>query len=1117
MRRIIFLIAAFFVLMQITQAELSAPDTVPPTVPVSYVDIRGEVVDAASQIAPFTWTGQNFAGLHYDTDRNLMSEALTATVTVPDAIDRGNLVYTTYRVGSDYANPEIGEYFEIWWFGEKYMAINGKPYVISPILIEMEENDKKVLMTGEVWYLGNGYSLTAERIDIDANEVWLALNKGGVEVYSSIIRLYDHGDWFNNCMDISGSLGAYTKTTGDVRTARTFVYQTGVGSEADVPIISVYVDAIFRGTTTNLVQLKYAILIDDDLINIIDEGAGILEMRTVTSESVVLDSDRDISLDPDSDFHIAEGLWLHVADDPDGDGVSNCRYYPYIRHGCSDPDPDPTPTPTPAPPPPTPPPVREVEIRGEVAEPTGTQTDSRMWDARNFAAFPYDLDRDVASEILTIAPGTLSGYDRTIEEGNIRYTTTTRDVDFDCSRWGSYRAINFMAEEYFAGYDKTETDSEIIDNADDISLISKGKLLKVLIDEDRRHTISTGASLQLEEGYTLKVVQLDVSGNRAQLELTRNGQSVPGGTMIVDAPDTFVYTKDIGSADDVPIIAVHIRGIYAGTETNMIAIDGIFRISEKYITVKAGENYGEMEITSVSSNRITMKNYDDIRLSEEGNVINLMGRIKLRVADNETLRFAPVVEFTDPGTYEIRGAIRSLNGTQPDEIVWDARNFSAFWYDMDSDAATETLVIVPDTLSGDRTIEEGRLYYATHPVRREYELHEARGLTVAGDAEYMAEGWMGEQYVAVGGRADRLRRLLVEFEYDDKRTLSAGEAWNIGYGFTLTARQIDLEENKVWFSLSRGGRELDEEVISYDPGYDGQDRVYTYTEDIGGASDVPVFSCYVDAIFRGTDSNIVQIKYVVLIDDFPLRIDSGDRFGRMVAVNATSGEVVLMNNETIDLVAGSSVEITDTMYFRVADDPVLRLYPATERTIDSDDAPPNEGEYIFNSELQVNEGITIETSLHIEVVEVKRIPLECAKFRITSYQKPTRTMTVFKEDGPLVNSYSTYSGASIYLDVVGVSGNSVEFKVTGPSNWHVTEYYDVVSEDPVQPIDTDGDGVPNIWDADNSTPEGYWVNRWGVGRMWGDMNGDCVVTSVDALMILQAANAATELGGVFSN
>ena len=110
-------------------------------------------------------------------------------------------------------------------------------------------------------------------------------------------------------------------------------------------------------------------------------------------------------------------------------------------------------------------------------------------------------------------------------------------------------------------------------------------------------------------------------------------------------------------------------------------------------------------------------------------------------------------------------------------------------------------------------------------------------------------------------------------------------------------------------------------------------------------------------------------------------------------------------------------------------------------------ASGNDSYYIFDNELQVNEGVTIETSIHIEVVEVKRIPLERAKFRITSYQKPERTITVFTEDGPQANRYETYSGVSIYLDVIGVYSDSVQFRVSGPSNWHVTDYYDVEPEE----------------------------------------------------------------------
>jgi len=63
----------------------------------------------------------------------------------------------------------------------------------------------------------------------------------------------------------------------------------------------------------------------------------------------------------------------------------------------------------------------------------------------------------------------------------------------------------------------------------------------------------------------------------------------------------------------------------------------------------------------------------------------------------------------------------------------------------------------------------------------------------------------------------------------------------------------------------------------------------------------------------------------------------------------------------------------------------------------------------------------------------------------------------------------------------------------------------------IQSADTDDDGVPDVWDVDNSTPTGYWTDLQGNGRMWGDMNGDCKLTSADALMILQAAAEAISL------
>ena len=195
---------------------------------------------------------------------------------------------------------------------------------------------------------------------------------------------------------------------------------------------------------------------------------------------------------------------------------------------------------------------------------------------------------------------------------------------------------------------------------------------------------------------------------------------------------------------------------------------------------------------------------------------------------------------------------------------------------------------------------------------------------------------MTEKYVAIYNNADKLCKLLVEFEYNDKKTLSTGEAWDLGGGFSLVATQIDPGNDKVWFSLAKNGTELDTEIVAAGT-VNAQDRVYTYTADIGGEKDVPVFSCYVDAVFGVNNTNIVQVKYVFLIDADVLEIKIGETYGCMEVTTATAIQIVLENDDSsFDLDADRTEHIMGDMYFKIADDnTAIRFYPYVEYTIGS--------------------------------------------------------------------------------------------------------------------------------------------------------------------------------------
>ena len=340
--------------------------------------------------------------------------------------------------------------------------------------------------------------------------------------------------------------------------------------------------------------------------------------------------------------------------------------------------------------------------------------------------------------------------------------------------------------------------------------------------------------------------------------------------------------------------------------------------------------------------------------------------------------------------------------------TWNPHNFAAFWYELDDDMYSECLTI--NTQLDDRTIAEENLTYRTMPRLQNHVYYMDKGPlgTVDGEnvTDYYTEGWMAEKYVAIskGGstspNADKLARLLVEFESNDCKTLVVGEPWDLGGGFTLNVTKIDLDNDAVTISLVKNSVILNETVIhtSY-----GGDRRYMYTEELSGVSDVVVFFCYVDEIFMGPETDLVQLKYIYLIDNDIFRISSGKAYGNMEVMTTSTDNIVLKNNGTIDLSRNTCVEVMDGMYFKVADSETVRFYPFIECTVPT---PP--------------------------------------------------------EISPAA--------------------------------------------------DVDGDGVPDVRDADNSTLPGYWTDSDGYGRKWGDMNGDGKITSVDALIILQVAAEKIDIG-----
>ncbi|CAD6494100.1 MAG: S-layer protein [Candidatus Argoarchaeum ethanivorans] len=526
------------------------------------------------------------------------------------------------------------------------------------------------------------------------------------------------------------------------------------------------------------------------------------------------------------------------------------------------------------------------------------------WTPQSFSGFFYDIDNNVSSETMTITLA--SKTNRNIDDGKLVYKSKPVNIKYEHGAWGNYTAIGFLAAKYFAGY----PDGGVVEEED---MVSRGYLSKVLIDEDEKHTITIGSTLSLREGYALKAIDISVKDTLVRFVLLKDGEEVPNSDEIVDKGENYIYQKKIGSASDVPIIIAYVETVFHGRETDAAFIRGVFQISDSPTKIETGDTYGIMKVKSKSSSGIEMKNDDSFDLSRDSTV-EIMGDIKFKVADSDTLRFAPFVE----GLEELRGTVSCSEAA----FNWTPFNFEGLYYDFDTGFGSETLKVI--SASGS-SIDENDLVYESKPINTKFE-HDAWD-------NYDLIGFMAEKYFAaykntsqeINSNKDLLSKgylSKVLIDEDEKHTITIGSTLPLKEGYALKAIDISVKDTLVRFVLLKDGEEVSGSDEIVDKG-----KNYVYQKKIGSVSDVPIIIVYVETVFHGRETDAAFIRGVFQISENPIELDSGDEYGIMEVTGTGQGIKMKNKEETISLGADDTIDVMGEIRFRVADSDELRFYP----------------------------------------------------------------------------------------------------------------------------------------------------------------------------------------------
>ena len=166
-----------------------------------------------------------------------------------------------------------------------------------------------------------------------------------------------------------------------------------------------------------------------------------------------------------------------------------------------------------------------------------------------------------------------------------------------------------------------------------------------------------------------------------------------------------------------------------------------------------------------------------------------------------------------------------------------------------------------------------------------------------------------------------LARIILEQNASEVKTLTVGESWNMGEGYTLTANSIDAKASgrQAWFTLSNKTNKLMDKVLG--PGKDYLSDTGTYAGGIMSYllnnDGVPVFITYLNMVYPTMRMDAADMKYTWLRSQNTTEIKPGGIFGIMEVTSIDNGRIELRNRAPIELAPGATINLMGNLNFKV--------------------------------------------------------------------------------------------------------------------------------------------------------------------------------------------------------
>ena len=123
--------------------------------------------------------------------------------------------------------------------------------------------------------------------------------------------------------------------------------------------------------------------------------------------------------------------------------------------------------------------------------------------------------------------------------------------------------------------------SQNLATIDKIQQVSEIDPSIVITDRSDNAVINSNVPFRLADGYEIALRSVDIDGQKAYIELLKNGAVVESKVVkpLSSADDTYLFTRDLGQDKRVELIRVRFKNAFRGADQNLATIDQIQQIS----------------------------------------------------------------------------------------------------------------------------------------------------------------------------------------------------------------------------------------------------------------------------------------------------------------------------------------------------------------------------------------------------------------------------------------------------------------------------------------------------------------------------------------------------------